>query len=325
MLKSLASIAIYSAVRALLFLVGLIPVPVGYWLCDRVARVGYTLSRARRNRGLGNVRRAFPELSAAEHIAMVKASFRNIIRVGYELILAPRLLGPGTVHECAVVKGIEHVASAHSAGVGSVLVGSHFGNWEIAGAIMGLLGYPITAVARGMEDRRFDLLLKKLRELYGLKVIGIRGAVQKGRSLIAEGEKLYFTADQHAREGRIWIPFFGQPAAWTKTPASLARRSSAQSPPGPVAINSLPTGSRETCAIIGSPSTSSSEASTAASNNSRRSRPIAWRIDVARCTFSPRVLRHRVRWHASSDWTSAARTVRMCCICPPHFRHASRH
>lgn len=224
MLKSLASIAIYSAVRALLFLVGLIPVPVGYWLCDRVARVGYTLSRARRNRGLGNVRRAFPELSAAEHIAMVKASFRNIIRVGYELILAPRLLGPGTVHECAVVKGIEHVASAHSAGVGSVLVGSHFGNWEIAGAIMGLLGYPITAVARGMEDRRFDLLLKKLRELYGLKVIGIRGAVQKGRSLIAEGEKLYFTADQHAREGRIWIPFFGQPAAWTKTPASLARR-----------------------------------------------------------------------------------------------------
>ncbi len=224
MLKSLASFAIYATVRVLLFLVGLIPVPVGYWLCDRLAWMGFFLSRARRNRGLGNVRKAFPELSAVEHVAIVKASFRNIVRVGYELVLAPRLLTSGTVHECTVVKGIEHVAAAHSMGVGSVLVGSHLGNWEIAGAIMGLLGYPITAVARGVEDRRFDLLLNKLRELYGLKVIGIRGAVKKGRSIIEAGEKLYFTADQHAREGRIWIPFFGQPAAWTKTPASLARR-----------------------------------------------------------------------------------------------------
>ena len=210
MLKSLTSMAVYSTVRIFIFLVGLIPLPVGYWLSDRVAQVGYVLSRARRNRGLGNVRKAFPELSAAEHEAIVKTSFRNLIRIGYELVLAPRLLNSDTLHTCAKVKGIEHLAAAHAARSGCVLMGSHLGNWEISGAIMGLLGYPVTAVARGVDDPRFDLLLRKLRELYGIKVIGLHGAARRGRNILKEGEKLYFTADQHAREGRIWIPFFGQ-------------------------------------------------------------------------------------------------------------------
>lgn len=224
-MKTIVSWIVYILIRSLILLVNIIPTSAGYWCCDRIARIGFWIDAKRRHRALMNVSRAFPERTPAEHLAIVKACYRNLLRVGYELTLVEKLLSAETVNECADFSELDKVADQIKKKKGAVVLSAHVGNWEVAGIVMALLGYPITAVAKGVQNRPlFDRYLKRLRERYGFKIVSSFGAVRSGRKILESGELITFIADQYARVGRIWVNFFGRPVAWTKAPASLAHR-----------------------------------------------------------------------------------------------------
>lgn len=208
----------------MIFVIRLLPASWGYWLSDRLAWMLHGIDGARRRRALRNVALSLPDRSPEEGKAIVKACYRNIIRVGYEMVMVEKWLNEESVATSADFRGLDKWSEALSGESGVVLVGAHFGNWEVAGVVMGLLGHPITAVGRGVDNPLFDALLKGLREKFGLTVIKQQGAARTGRRIVEDGGNLYFTADQHARVGRIWVSFFGRPTAWSKTPASLAHR-----------------------------------------------------------------------------------------------------
>ncbi|MBU0756204.1 MAG: hypothetical protein KJ645_13765 [Planctomycetes bacterium] len=217
--------AIYFLIRSAFFLIAAIPTRTGYWCCDRIARWGYRIDVKRRRRAVSNISMAFPDRTPSEHEAIAKACYRNLLRIGYEMILTEKHLTPETVQACGDFAELEKAGDLLSKNKATILLGAHVGNWEIAGIIMGILGHRITAVAMGVgENPLLDLFIKRFREKYGLKIISHLGAVKNGRDILRNNENLYFTADQHVGGSGLWVDFFGRPVAWTKSPASLAHR-----------------------------------------------------------------------------------------------------
>lgn len=209
-----------AAVHAL----GRLPPAWGYAWADLLAAAAYALDRRRRRRARGNVARALPDRPPAAQRRIVAASYRNLVRLGYDLAAAGRHLTPATLPRVVVIRGGEHLERLRRDGGRAVYLTAHVGVWEVLGIVMGLLGLPLTSVAREEEGRGVDRVLRRLREVHGQRILPAAGVVAAGRRLARAGARLAFLADQHPRAARVWIPFLGRPAAWSKTPAGLARR-----------------------------------------------------------------------------------------------------
>ncbi len=109
-------------------------------------------------------------------------------------------------------------------GRGCICVIAHLGNWEWAGLAVSLSGYPLNSVARPVENPWIDRYLNRFRALTGQRIIPKYGAVRAMNDVLRRGGMLVILADQDARHGGIFIPFFGRPASTIKSPALLALR-----------------------------------------------------------------------------------------------------
>ena len=91
---------------ACLLVVSRMPLGAGYVLGDAVAGLAYRFDRRRRERGLRHVAVAFPEKTGAERAAIVRASYRNLFRLGIETTRLGGLFGDGG--ERVAIDGFEH-------------------------------------------------------------------------------------------------------------------------------------------------------------------------------------------------------------------------
>lgn len=210
-------------VRVLAWVVALIPPTIGYAFVRTVARAVCAVDGTRRRRALRNVAASFPERSPEEHAEIVRAAYRNLFCIGYEFLISGHRLRPDTFDDVVTFDGLEHLRGIEDGG-GTVMLTGHVGNWEVLGLAAGLAGFPLCAVARGVDDAGVNRVLLSLRERHGQEIISVKGAVDRGRDVLRAGKHLAFTPDQHARRSRIWVPFFGTPNAYIKTPATLVRR-----------------------------------------------------------------------------------------------------
>ena len=77
------------------------------------------------------------------------------------------------------IQGLENLNQAFSKGKGIISVTAHLGNYELAGAVMCFLGYPVSAVALPHKDKRINRFFDNQRKRVGVKVIPTGGAVKR--------------------------------------------------------------------------------------------------------------------------------------------------
>lgn len=215
---------LYPFMRVAVWAFRLIPPTAGYAICDVIARLGYLVDGKRRRRGIRNFGIAFPERSRAECADSVRAVYRHVVRMSYEVILMGKLLAGDGARNRVEWEGGEYSDRVQSRGEGAVYATAHVGNWELMGVAMSARGNPLNSVARGVETGAYDRFLRGLREVHGQRIVDFQGAIKEGGTLLKSGKNLAFVADQHAPVNRIWVPFFGFPAGVIKTPAGMARR-----------------------------------------------------------------------------------------------------
>jgi len=215
---------LYPFMRVIVWGFRLVPLTVGYGICDAIAGLAYVVDVKRRRRAIRNFGLAFPERSRAECAASIRAVYRHVVRVSYELMLMGKLLAGDGVWTRVEWEGGDHADLARAGAGGVVCATAHVGNWEVMGVAMSARGSPINSVARGVDSGVYDRFLRGLREVHGQRIVDFQGAIKEGRRLLTAGENLAFVADQHAPVNRIWAPFFGFPAGFIKTPAGMARR-----------------------------------------------------------------------------------------------------
>ncbi len=118
-------------------------------------------------------------------------------------------------------------AQSKAAGRGVIFVAGHAGLWELAGHLAGLVGIPITSVAKLTDHPGLDAFVLGIRQSGGQRVIDVRGSMWAMKKALDRGEAVGINVDQEARTDPVFAPFFGVPAATSAAPALLHRRTKA--------------------------------------------------------------------------------------------------
>jgi KDO2-lipid IV(A) lauroyltransferase len=98
----------------------------------------------------------------------------------------------------------------------------HFGNWEMAGYLFGVFGFPPNSVYRPLDNPYLDRYIRSFRERTGQTLIPKKGGYDQMLEVLQSGRVLSFIADQDAGEKGMFVDFFGRPASTHKAIALLA-------------------------------------------------------------------------------------------------------
>lgn len=189
----------------------------------------YLLDARDRRVAMANLRQAFPDRPAAELRRILRASCRNLGRVGAEFCHLPAL-------DAANLADVVTLTEADLAAArriwddprGAVIVTAHFGNWELLAYACGLLGHPVTLVHRPMHNARVDAFIAAVRARAGTRAIPKKAAAREALRVLREGGIVVIPADQNqTRSFGVFVRFFGRLACTTPGAARLAMRTGA--------------------------------------------------------------------------------------------------
>lgn len=179
--------------------------------------------RVRRDVVEAQIAASFPERERAWVAATAAACYRHFGREAAELA---RLNVRGTEdlpdRLTNRAEAEERLAAWVPAGRGALIVTGHLGNWEVAGALVAALGYPLAAVVKRQRNPGFDDMIRASRRRLGIEPVYMEDARARIPDLLREGVSVALVADQDARDRGVFVPFLGRPASTFRGPARLA-------------------------------------------------------------------------------------------------------
>ena len=121
---------------------------------------------------------------------------------------------------------------AQKRGKGVIFSAAHFGNWDIAGAVVGK-HMPISVVVESFDDPRMDQFIQDQRREKGLTVISMESSMRRILRTLQQNQVVGIVADrQVSAEQGVPITFCGRTTYVPAGPAALALKSGAAIIPG---------------------------------------------------------------------------------------------
>jgi KDO2-lipid IV(A) lauroyltransferase len=133
-----------------------------------------------------------------------------------------RAMSEEEVNARTELRGRERLDRALERGSGCICVLPHMGNWDVAGRVLVLNGYPLAAVAEELRPARLSELFLRHREELGIRIIPLskNGHVgQQLKQLLAENWIVALVADRDLTGRGVEVEMFG---AARKVPAGPA-------------------------------------------------------------------------------------------------------
>lgn len=120
-----------------------------------------------------------------------------------------------------------HIQSALKPGRGVIIVSAHFGNWDMAGAILAR-HHPVSAVAETFNDEQLNRLLQDQRRNKGVSIIPMEGSARRILRVLQQNQLAAIIVDRPVTEEQgTEITFFGRKTYVPSGPAALAIKSGA--------------------------------------------------------------------------------------------------
>jgi KDO2-lipid IV(A) lauroyltransferase len=182
----------------------------------------WNVIKIRRKVVVANLAAAFPEKSSEEIAALGLATYRQVATTMIELLFFPRL-STAQLLEMVKFNNLDLVEIALKQGRGAVMVGAHFGNWELMGAALAQR-LPVSFVVGAQENAPVDDMLNSYRAGKGVKLIPLKLALRGVMKTLKANELVAILADQDAHENGAFVKFMGRTASTPKGPASFAMR-----------------------------------------------------------------------------------------------------
>ncbi|MCA9296534.1 MAG: lysophospholipid acyltransferase family protein, partial [Phycisphaerales bacterium] len=183
------------------------------------------MNRGRRERAEYNIRYSFPDMSDAQVSQLAEQSMRYMFQLFMvDPFVMPRLVTPATWPQYVQFGHVRDVLERMIGQRAAIFITGHVGNWELLGFSLAVLGFPIHAVARPLDNPKLNDWLLGVRESRGMHIITKWGATTILEDLLTHGGQVGFTADQNAGEQGTFVPFFGRLASSYKSISLLAMR-----------------------------------------------------------------------------------------------------
>ncbi len=211
---------------------GLLPrsaaIAVGKGIAAIIRRI---IPRLRRH-AQANLQLAFPELDTTEREKIEKGTFQNLGRALAETANFPKL-NRQNIEKIVEYEGLENYHSAVAQGRGVILLTGHLGAWELSVFAHSIYGFPMSFLARRVDNPLVENLAETSRSRFGNRSIDKKGSLREVLKTLKSGGVVGILADLNsAREEGVFIDFFGIKACATAGVATLALRTGAVVLPG---------------------------------------------------------------------------------------------
>lgn len=226
MIERMRHRAEYAAARTAICVIQAVPRST----CERAARwlAGILGDRIRIRRRVvrENLRRAFPEWTAAECRAVTRGMWEHLLLMVVEIAHAERVIRVTTWRRHLRIHGMEEIVRLLWAERPKVILSGHFGNFELAAFLFGVFGFKIYSVARELDNPLLDRFVTRFRESRGQKILPKKGSAPDVTEVLENDGALGLLGDQAAGPKATWVEFFGRPASVHKAIAvfSLSSR-----------------------------------------------------------------------------------------------------
>jgi len=213
---------VYVALRAVVAILGLLPIETNLRLARFLGRCLWRLYGRGRRRAVENLLASFPDKDLAWVERVGLRSFEQIVMLAVDILFTPRLVRRHNWREYSTYVNVERCKWMMQEGQGLLLVSGHYGNFEIMGYLFSLFGFKIHTVARPLDNRFVDRYVRGIREQRGQKIIDKKGAADLMSLAGDQGVSLGLIADQDAGRKGIFVDFLGRKASTFKSIALLA-------------------------------------------------------------------------------------------------------
>jgi KDO2-lipid IV(A) lauroyltransferase len=173
-----------------------------------------------------NLKIIFPDKSDREIALIRRQMFRNFAKYLADFFRFSKV-DKAYVRQNVRFENLHYFDEVSSKGKGVIIVSAHLGNWELGGAAVGLLGYPVWAVALPHKNKKVNDFFNSQRESKGLKVIQLGKAVRQCLHILGENQLLALVGDRDFTESGAVVSFFGKPAYFPEGPAALCLKTGA--------------------------------------------------------------------------------------------------
>lgn len=216
--------AAYYVMKLLSRLICILPWPVAWKLGNGLGQLALKLAPSwRLEMAAANIQACLgydPEASRR----LAEESLSKFGRMIMEVLRFP-LLNSRNLKDKVRIDGLEHLEKAYADGRGVIMATGHFGNWELLGAAVGLLGYPIMSIARKQNNGAMDRFINEYREMVGQKIVYNRGEneVLALSRMLKQKHLLGILFDQDTNDVGVKIKLFGREVITPAGPAVFSR------------------------------------------------------------------------------------------------------
>lgn len=213
---------IYYLLKVLFFVMGRIPLKVSLFVADILGRIAFRVVGKYNRTAVDNLDSAFGGDHEA-NVGVAEKVFKNIAKNGAEWIKMSSA-GPEMLDRIVSrVSGREYLDEALAAGRGVIVVGAHFGNWEILPLYLTRHGYKGAIVVRRIYFHKYDKFIARLRSKFGAGIIYRDESPRKMLKVLRSGGILGIVPDQDVDSiDGVFVDFFGRQAYTPTAPVKLA-------------------------------------------------------------------------------------------------------
>jgi len=180
----------------------------------------FYIIRVRRNVVLHNLKIAFPDLPDKDLKKIAFKNYRSIAITFLELFVYPKL-SEEKILSAYSINNFDLIKKRKSEGKGLILLTAHYGNWEFAALVTGiLLKNPINVLVKEQSNPYVTKWLKNVREKFGNKEIPLGISVKEIFKALKEDKIVGVVGDQRGPRDGIKVRFFGkQTSTFAGTPS----------------------------------------------------------------------------------------------------------
>lgn len=213
---------VYVVVRLVVAVIQAAPYRTACAWAAGLAWLAYHINKRHRLVAMDNLRQAFPGHYTEQQLDdLVRRIYRHFLTLLVDIVHTPRKLRLDN-YKRYVKLDTPRWVDLLLGGRPLLLVTAHYGNWEIGGYVLGLLGFTTHAVARELDNPYLDNFLRAFRERTGQGLIAKKGDYDRMQSILADNGIIATLGDQDAGQKGLFVDFFGRPASTHKAVAYLA-------------------------------------------------------------------------------------------------------
>jgi KDO2-lipid IV(A) lauroyltransferase len=142
--------------------------------------------------------------------------WRHLFLMIFEIANAPRKIHRTNWRNHFTVKNNRALMELMLGARPIVMVSGHFGNFEMASFMAGLLGFPSYTIARPLDNPYLDRYVNSFRGMHGQFIVTKQGSSGQLNRILSEGGKIAMLGDQAAGPRGCWVDFLGRPASCHK-------------------------------------------------------------------------------------------------------------